>query len=77
MFLVGLVGSHTILRSYMILHDPMYDPIIFTILNVLVKWDSKIMRSYDPDRDFDNYASHHSSSSPSNLLNISHTFSLS
>ena len=48
MFLVGSVGSH------MILHDPMYDP--STILNVLVRWDRKIVRSYDPDRDFDNHA---------------------
>ena len=35
MFLVesiGSVESHTILRSYTILHDPTYDPTIFTIL---------------------------------------------
>ena len=32
MFLVGLVESHTILQSYMILHDPTYNPTIFTIL---------------------------------------------
>ena len=52
MFLVGSVGSHTIL------HDPIrfyhfYDP--SAILNVLVRWDSKIMRSHDPNRDFDNH----------------------
>ena len=43
----------------MILPNPMYDPTIFmifsAILNVLVRWDSKIMRSYDPNRDFDNH----------------------
>ena len=35
MFLVesiGSVESHTILRSYTILHDSTYDPTIFTIL---------------------------------------------
>ena len=35
MFLVGLVElveSHMILRSYTILHDPTYDPTIFTNL---------------------------------------------
>ena len=56
MFFVGSVGSvesHTILRSYTILHDPMYDP--SAILIVLVRWDRKIVRSYDPDRDFDNH----------------------
>ena len=26
------------------------------ILNVLVRYDHKIVRSYDPDRNFDNYA---------------------
>ena len=31
----------------------MYDPSV--ILNVLVRWDHKIVRSYDPDRDFDNH----------------------
>ena len=49
MFLVGLVGSvesHTILRMI---------PTIF-ILNILVRWDRKIVRSYDLDRDFDNHA---------------------
>ena len=53
MFLVGSVESHTILRSYTILHDPMYDP--SAILIVLVRWDRKIVRFYDPDRDFDNH----------------------
>ena len=65
MFLVGSVGSvksHTILRSYTILHDPtrsyvrsyhFYDP--SAILIVLMRWDRKIVRSYDPDRDFDNH----------------------
>ena len=27
-----------------------------TILNFLVRWDRKIVRFYDPDRDFDNHA---------------------
>ena len=35
----------------------MYDSTIFSILNILVRWDRKIVRSYDPDRDFDNYDS--------------------
>ena len=43
-----MVGSHTILRSY-----HFYDP--SAILNVLVRWDRKIMRVYDPDRDFNNH----------------------
>ena len=30
-----------------------YDP--NAILNILVRWDRKIVRSYDPDRDFDNH----------------------
>ena len=30
-----------------------YDP--SAILIVLVRWDRKIVRSYDPDRDFDNH----------------------
>ena len=67
MFLVGLVGSHMILRSYTILHDPtiftiLYDPTrsynfydLNTILNVLVRWDHKIVWSYNLDRDFDNH----------------------
>ena len=38
----------------MILHDSTYDPSV--ILNVLVRWDRKILRSYDLDRDFDNHA---------------------
>ena len=29
---LGSVGSHTILRSYAILHDPTYDLTIFAIL---------------------------------------------
>jgi len=39
-----------------------YDPILSyhffdlnAILNVLVRWDCKILRSYDLDRDFDNH----------------------
>ena len=51
--MVGSVGFHTIL------HDLTYDPTIFcdpaTILNFLVRWDHKIVRFYDPDRDFDNH----------------------
>ena len=43
-----MVGSHTILWSY-----HFYDP--SAILNVLVRWDRKIMRVYDPDRDFNNH----------------------
>ena len=63
MFLVGLVGSHMILRSYTIFYDPtrsyvrshhFSDP--SAILNVLVRYDRKIVRFYDPDRDFDNHA---------------------
>ena len=57
MFLVGSVESHSILRSYTILHDPTYDP--SATLIVLVRWDRKIVRSYDPDRDFDNHGLHH------------------
>ena len=34
-----------------------YDP--NAILNVLVRWDCKIMRSYDLDRDFDNHVHNH------------------
>ena len=41
------------------LHDLTYDPTIFcdpaTILNFFVRWDHKIVRFYDPDRDFDNH----------------------
>ena len=50
MFLVGSVGSHMILWSYIILHDPS------VILNILVRWDCKIVQSYDPDCDFDNHS---------------------
>ena len=57
MFLVGSVESHTILRSYTILHDPTYNP--SATLIVLVRWDRKIVLSYDPDRDFDNHGLHH------------------
>ena len=64
MFLVGSVESHTILstdptilydstRSYVRSYH-FYDP--SAILIVLVRWDRKIVRSYDPDRDFDNHA---------------------
>ena len=59
--MVGSVGSRKILRSYVILHDirsyiwsyHFCDPA--TILNFLVRWDRKIVRFYDPDRDFDNH----------------------
>ena len=60
------------LQSYTILHDPtiftiLHDPTwsyvwsyhfydSSAILNVLVRCDRKIVRSYDPDRDFDNHA---------------------
>ena len=46
----------------MILYDPtwsymrsyhFYNPSV--ILNILVRWDRKIVRSYDLDRDFDNH----------------------
>ena len=47
--MVGLVESHTIL--HMIL--PFCDPV--TILNFLVRWNHKIVRFYDSDRDFDNH----------------------
>ena len=56
MFLVGLVGFHTILydptRSYVWSYY-FYDP--SAILNVLVRWDRKIVQSYDPNCDFDNH----------------------
>ena len=55
MFLVGSVRSvesHTILRSYVRSYH-FYDP--SAILIVLVRWDRKIVRSYDPDRNFDNH----------------------
>ena len=48
-----LVGS---VESQTILHNPMYDSTIFSILTVLVRWDRKIVRSYDLDHDFDNHA---------------------
>ena len=48
MFLIRSVGSHMILRSY-----HFYNP--NAILNVLARWDRKIVRSYDLDRDFDNH----------------------
>ena len=58
MFLVGLAGFHTILynptQSY-VRSDHFYNS--SAILNVLVRWDRKIVQSYNPDRDFDN---HHS-----------------
>ena len=53
MFLVGLVGSPTILLQSYNFYDPS------AILNVLVRWDRKIVRSYDPNRDFDNHDFHH------------------
>ena len=49
---VGLVGSHTILRSYIRSYH-FYDSNV--ILNVLVRWDCKIVQSYDPDCNFDNH----------------------
>ena len=45
-----LVGS---IRSHMIPHDSTM------ILNVLIRWDRKIVWSYDSDRDFDNHATKH------------------
>ena len=48
--MVGLVGSHMILRSYHFCD-------LATILNFLVRWDRKIVRFYDPDHDFNNHAS--------------------
>ena len=50
---VGSVESHMILRSYTILHDPTYDP--SAILIVLMRWDRKIVQSYDLYCDFDNH----------------------
>ena len=47
--MVGLVGSHTIIRSY-----HFCDPA--TILNLLVKWYHKIVHFYDLDHNFDNIA---------------------
>ena len=54
---VELVESHTILydsiRSYVRSYH-FYDS--STILIILVRWDRKIVQSYDLDRDFDNHA---------------------
>ena len=54
---VELVESHTILydstRSYVRSYH-FYDS--SAILIVLVRWDRKIVQSYDLDRDFDNHA---------------------
>ena len=41
-------STRSYVRSY-----HFYDP--NAILIVLVRWDHKIVRFYDPDRDFDNY----------------------
>ena len=41
--------TRSYIRSYLF-----YDP--SAILNVLVRWDRKIVRSYNSDRDFDNHA---------------------
>ena len=60
MFFVGSVESHMILydstRSYVRSYH-FYDP--STILIVLVRWDRKIVWSYDPDRDFNNHGVAH------------------
>ena len=53
--MVGLVGSYTILWSYMILYDPTIFTILLPFLIFLVRWDRKIVRFYDLDRDFDNH----------------------
>ena len=53
--MVGLVGSYTILWSYMILYDPTIFTILLRFLIFLVRWDRKIVRFYDLDRDFDNH----------------------
>ena len=50
--LVGSVGSHMILWSYIWSYH-FYD--LTTILNVLVRWNCKIVRSYNTDRDFGNH----------------------
>ena len=54
---VESVGSHTILwnptQSYIRSYH-FCDPA--AILNFLVRWDCKIVRFYDPNRDFDNHA---------------------
>ena len=44
-------STQSYVRSY-----HFYDP--SAILIVLVRWDHKIVRSYDPDRDFDNHDRH-------------------
>ena len=54
MFLVGSVETHTILRSYIRSYH-FYDP--SAILIVLMRWDRKIVQSYNPDRDFNSHAS--------------------
>ena len=46
--LVGSVGSHMILWSYHFYN-------LTTILIVLVRWNYKIVRSYNTDRDFGNH----------------------
>ena len=46
-------------ESHTILYDPTRSYHFYNlnaILIVLVRWDRKIVRSYDPDRDFDNHA---------------------
>ena len=50
--MVGSVESHMILRSYHFCD-------LTTILNFLVRWDCKIVRFYDPNRDFDNHEPAH------------------
>ena len=48
--MIGRISYNpTILRTIL----PFYDP--NAILKVLIRWDRKIMRSYDLDRDFDNH----------------------
>ena len=49
---VESVGSHTILRSYIWSYH-FYNP--SAILNILIRCNRKIVRFYDPDRDFDNH----------------------
>ena len=53
-YVFGRIGriSYDPTRSY-----HFYDP--NAILNVLVRWDCKIMRSYNLDRDFDNHVHNH------------------
>ena len=56
--LVGSVGSYDVIRSNptwsYIQSYHFYD--LATILNFLMRWDRKIVRSYDPNRDFDNHS---------------------